>query len=98
MTRIRLPDDPSSLVSAACGAARCRRGWTHGQHQDELQERIDVEALLNSIGSLQDLRFRPAEVAYRRLRSAARSSRRPVAEVARIVVDGGPWKLPRKDS
>jgi hypothetical protein len=32
------------------------------------------------------------------MRSAARSSRRPVAEVAQIVVDGGAWGLPRKDS
>jgi hypothetical protein len=40
----------------------------------------------------------PADVAYQRMRSAARSSRRPVAEVAQIVVDGGPWGLPRKDS
>src|SRR4030095_4261126 len=39
-----------------------------------------------------------ADVAYKRMRSAARSSRRPVAEVAQIVVDDGPWGLPRKDS
>jgi phosphoserine phosphatase RsbU/P len=39
-----------------------------------------------------------ADVAYQRMRAAARSSRRPVAEVAQIVVDGGPWGLPRKDS
>ena len=39
-----------------------------------------------------------ADVAYQRMRSAARSSRRPVAEVAQIVVGGGPWGLPRKDS
>ena len=39
-----------------------------------------------------------ADVAYQRMRSAARSSRRPVAEVAQIVVDGGAWGLPRKDS
>ena len=37
-----------------------------------------------------------ADAAYRRIRSVARSSRRPVAEVARIVVAGGPWGLSRK--
>jgi hypothetical protein len=39
-----------------------------------------------------------ADVACRRMRSAARSSRRPVAEVAQIVVESRPWGLPRKDS
>jgi hypothetical protein len=32
------------------------------------------------------------------MRSAAWSSRRLLAEVAQIVVDGGPWGLLRKDS
>jgi GAF domain-containing protein len=65
----------------------------------ELQWALDHRILIEQAkGVLMGREGISADVAYQRMRSAARSSRRPVAEVAQIVVDGGPWGLPRKDS
>jgi len=82
--------------------------WSVSSTRPDIIERIDVGALLKSIGSLQDLELRrtglgPAlqqvvDAAYRRTRSVARSSRRPVAEVARTVVAGGSWGLSRNET
>jgi hypothetical protein len=83
--------------------------WSVSSTRPDIIERIDVGALLKSIGSLQDLELRRTglgaalqqvvDAAYRRIRSvAARSSRRPVAEVARTVVAGGSWGLFRNET
>jgi GAF domain-containing protein len=65
------------------------------QLQWALEHRVLVE---QAKGVLMGREGIPADVAYQRIRSVARSSRRPVAEVAQAVVAGRPWGLPRKGS
>jgi len=85
------------LAGALLGSALTAE--LQGQLIEQLQWALEHRVLVEQAkGILMGRENISADVAYQRMRSAARSSRRPVAEVARIVVDGGPWKLPRKDS
>jgi AmiR/NasT family two-component response regulator len=63
-----------------------------GQLIEELKWALDHRILIEQAkGVLMGRDGVSADVAFKRIRSAARSSRRPVAEVAQILVDGGPW-------
>jgi hypothetical protein len=85
------------LAGALLGSALTAE--LQGRLIEQLQWALDHRILIEQAkGVLMGREGISADVAYRRIRSAARSSRRPVAEVAQIVVDGGPWGLPRKDS
>jgi GAF domain-containing protein len=85
------------LAGALLGSALTAE--LQGRLIEQLQWALDHRILIEQAkGILMEREGIPADVAYQRMRSAARSSRRPVAEVAQIVVDGGPWGLPRKDS
>jgi transcriptional regulator with GAF, ATPase, and Fis domain len=85
------------LAGALLGSALTAE--LQGQLIEQLQWALDHRILIEQAkGVLMGREGISADVAYQRMRSAARSSRRPVAEVAQIVVDGGPWGLPRKDS
>jgi transcriptional regulator with GAF, ATPase, and Fis domain len=85
------------LAGALLGSALTAE--LQGRLIEQLQWALDHRILIEQAkGILMGRENISADVAYQRMRSAARSSRRPVAEVAQIVVDGGPWKLPRKRS
>jgi GAF domain-containing protein len=85
------------LAGALLGSALTAE--LQGRLIEQLQWALDHRILIEQAkGVLMGRDGIPADVAYQRMRSAARSSRRPVAEVAQIVVDGGAWGLPRKDS
>jgi len=78
------------LVGALLGSALAAelQGRLVEQLQWALEHRIIVE---QAKGVLMGREGLSADAAYQRIRSVARSSRRPVAEVARTVVAGGPW-------
>jgi hypothetical protein len=85
------------LAGALLGSALTAE--LQGRLIEQLQWALDHRVLVEQAkGVLMGREGIPADVAYQRMRSAARSSRRPVAEVAQIVVDGGPWNLPRTSS
>jgi GAF domain-containing protein len=85
------------LAGALLGSALTAE--LQGRLIEQLQWALDHRILIEQAkGVLMGSEGISADVAYQRMRSAARSSRRPVAEVAQIVVDRGPWGLPRKDS
>jgi ANTAR domain len=85
------------LAGALLGSALTAE--LQGRLIEQLQWALDHRILIEQAkGVLMGREGISADVAYQRMRSAARSSRRPVAEVAQIVVDGGPWGLPRKGS
>ena len=84
------------LAGALLGSALTAE--LQGRLIEQLQWALDHRVLIEQAkGVLMGREGVSAEVAFQRMRSAARSSRRPVAEVAQIVVDGGPWGLPRKN-
>ena len=84
------------LVGSLLGSALAAelKGQLIEQLQWALEHRILVE---QAKGVLMGREGISADAAYQRIRSVARSSRRPVAEVARTVVAGGPWGLSRKE-
>ena len=84
------------LVGSLLGSALAAelQGQLIEQLQWALEHRILVE---QAKGVLMGREGISADAAYQRIRSVARSSRRPVAEVARRVVAGGPWGLSRKE-
>jgi GAF domain-containing protein len=84
------------LVGSLLGSALAAelQGQLVEQLQWALEHRIVVE---QAKGVLMGREGLSADAAYKRIRSVARSSRRPVAEVAQIVIAGGPWGPPRKD-
>jgi GAF domain-containing protein len=84
------------LVGSLLGSALAAelQGQLIEQLQWALEHRILVE---QAKGVLMGREGVSADAAYQRIRSVARSSRRPVAEVARRVVAGGPWGLSRKE-
>ena len=85
------------LAGALLGSALTAE--LQGRLIEQLQWALDHRILIEQAkGVLMGREGISADVAYQRMRSAARSSRRPVAEVAQIVVEGGPWGLPRKES
>ena len=84
------------LVGALLGSALAAelQGRLVEQLQWALEHRIIIE---QAKGVLMGREGVSADAAYQRIRSVARSSRRPVAEVARTVVAGGPWGRQRND-
>jgi GAF domain-containing protein len=84
------------LVGSLLGSALAAelQGQLIEQLQWALEHRILVE---QAKGVLMGREGISADAAYQRIRSVARSSRRPVAEVARRVVAGGPWGFSRKE-
>jgi GAF domain-containing protein len=84
------------LVGSLLGSALAAelQGQLIEQLQWALEHRILVE---QAKGVLMGREGISADAAYQRIRSVARSSRRPVAEVARTVVAGGPWGLSRRE-
>jgi GAF domain-containing protein len=84
------------LVGALLGSALATelQGRLVEQLQWALEHRIIIE---QAKGVLMGREGLSADAAYQRIRSVARSSRRPVAEVARTVVAGGPWGRQRKE-
>ena len=83
------------LVGSLLGSALAAE--LKGQLIEQLQWSLEHGMLIEQAkGILMGREGISADAAYRRIRSVARSSRRPVAEVARTVVAGGPWGLPRR--
>jgi GAF domain-containing protein len=83
------------LAGALLGSALTAE--LQGQLIEQLQWALEHRVLVEQAkGVLMGREGISADVAYQRIRSVARSSRRPVAEVAQVVVAGGPWGLPRK--
>jgi GAF domain-containing protein len=85
------------LVGSLLGSALAAelKGQLIEQLQWALEHRMLIEQAKGVLMGREDI---SADAAYQRIRSVARSSRRPVAEVARTVVAGGSWGLSRKET
>ena len=83
------------LVGSLLGSALAAelQGELVEQLRWALEHRIVVE---QAKGVLMGLEGISADVAYQRIRTVARSSRQPVTEVARRIVAGEPWGVPRR--
>jgi hypothetical protein len=83
------------LVGSLLGSALAAelQGELVEQLRWALEHRIVVE---QAKGMLMGLEGISADVAYQRIRTVARSSRQPVTEVARRIVAGEPWGVPRR--
>jgi transcriptional regulator with GAF, ATPase, and Fis domain len=94
-TEVNAAEIYGRLVGSLLGSALAAE--LQGQLIEQLQWALEHGMLIEQAkGVLMGREGISADAAYRRIRSVARSSRRPVAEVARIVVAGGPWGLSRK--
>jgi transcriptional regulator with GAF, ATPase, and Fis domain len=83
------------LVGSLLGSALAAelQGELVEQLRWALEHRIVVE---QAKGVLMGREGISADIAYERIRMVARSSRQPVIEVARLVVAGQPWGVPRQ--
>jgi GAF domain-containing protein len=94
-TEVNAAEIYARLVGSLLGSALAAE--LKGQLIEQLQWALEHGMLIEQAkGVLMGREGISADAAYRRIRSVARSSRRPVAEVARTVVAGGPWGLPRR--